>query len=100
MGEMEKPNFYQNISEEELKRIRQSDPELAEQLKAEQQKAFKRQLRGDTLNPLTDLNRKLVKKMHKGYSPKKAKTLMRGFKDNDAAKWLVLEGEWNEDAIM
>lgn len=36
MGEMEKPNFYQNISEEELKRIRQSDPELAEQLKAEQ----------------------------------------------------------------
>ena len=25
---------------------------------------------------------------------------MRGFKDNDAAKRLVLEGERNEDAIM
>ena len=44
MGMMEKPNFYQNISEAELKRIRASDPKLADQLKAEQQKAFKRQL--------------------------------------------------------
>jgi len=26
MGDMEKPNFYQNISEEELKRIRKDHP--------------------------------------------------------------------------
>jgi len=30
MGDIEKPNFYQNITEEELKRIRKSNPELAE----------------------------------------------------------------------
>ena len=38
--------------------------------------------------------------MQKGYSPKKAKTLMKGFKDKDALQRLWLEGERNEDAIL
>lgn len=40
------------------------------------------------MNPLTELNKKLVGKMQKGYSPKKAKTLMKGFKDKDALQRL------------
>ena len=45
------------------------------------------------MNPLTELNKELVNKMHKGYSPKKAKSLVKGFKDKDALKKLKLEGE-------
>lgn len=46
------------------------------------------------------MNRELVNKMHKGYAPKKAKSLIKGFKEWDALKHLKLEGEWNEDAIL
>ena len=48
-------------------------------MKWEQKRLKKEKLRGDALDPLSELNKQLVDNMYKGYSPKKAHKLMKDF---------------------
>jgi len=57
-------------------------------------------IRGENLNPLTKLNKELVDKMQKGYSPKKANNLMKNFHKAGGTRKILLAGEENEEAIL
>lgn len=49
---------------------------------------------------MTKLNKELVDKMHKGYSPKKANSLMKNFHKAGGTRKILLAGEENEEAIL
>lgn len=69
-------------------------------MKKEQSKYKKQNLRGNSIDPLASLNKKLVGKMYQGFAPDKAHKLMKSFKKKGATQKILLAGEENEEAIL
>ena len=58
-------------------------------------------LNGNTnLNEIAGLNKKLVDKMYKGYSPKKAGGLIKDFRKGKGTQNLIREDEKNKENLL
>ena len=87
------------MSQEEIDRIRLTDPELADKLQRQHDDFMK--LNGNTnLNEIAGLNKKLVDKMYKGYSPKKAGGLIKDFRKGKGTQNLIREDEKNKENLL
>lgn len=83
MGEMDRPMFQRQLNKDEIDRILQENPEIADEFDNERQRWLEfGEEDPNNINPLSDYNTLLVAKMQKGYD-NKAEELIKGFREKD-----------------